>query len=163
MRRILVISLVAAALSASLLSAQSRPFIQGAWRLVEITISGPNTSINSKPQPALYLFTARHYSIIRVTSANARPQFKDPTKVTEAEALAIWGPLQAQSGTYEITGENLNLLPTVAKNPQRMRAGMKADVFTFALQGENLTLVQKFAGDGQPTANLMTVKLTRAE
>jgi hypothetical protein len=157
MRRATVGVFVAAALLASL-SAQSRPSIQGAWSLVEV-VGGP---AGSGPQPSLYLFTDRHYSIMRVTSSEPRPAFADPAKVTEAEALAVWGPLQAQSGTYEIVSGNLNLLPLVAKNPGIMRAGRKPDVYSFSLQGDALTLVQKSDVVGT-IDNAPTFRLKRVE
>jgi hypothetical protein len=154
-----VAALVAGALPA-LSSAQSRPSLQGAWQLVEVTTTGPGASTNTKLEPSLYLFTARHYSIMRVLSP--RPGFADPANVTEAEALATWGPLQAQSGTYELTGGNLNLLPTIAKNPGVMRTGRKPDVYAFTLQGDSLTLVQTSDGIGQ-VANPATFRLKRVE
>src|SRR5262249_24988253 len=50
------------------LPAQSRPTVQGAWRLAEVRTTGPAASSNANPQPSLYLFSAKHYSITRVTS-----------------------------------------------------------------------------------------------
>ena len=87
---------------------------------------------------------------------------KDPTKVTEAEALAIFGPFQAQAGTYEVTGGSLSMSSTVAKQPQGMTPGRKPTVYSMALQGNTLTLVQKSGAQG-PTANPSTLKLTRVE
>jgi hypothetical protein len=160
MKRATVGVFTVAALLASL-SAQSRPSIQGAWRLVEI-IGGAAGVASSSPQPSLYLFTDRHYSILRVISPEPRPRFADPAKVTEAEALAVWGPLQAQSGTYEIASGNLNLLPSVAKNPDVMRPGRKPDVYSFSLQGDTLTLVQKSDGVGT-FEDAPTFRLARIE
>ena len=159
MSRAVIIALVAGALPALSL-AQSRPSIQGAWQVVEVSTSGAAASTDANLQPSLYLFTTRHYSIMRVLAA--RPGFADPSNVTEAEALAVWGPLQAQSGTYELAGGNLNLLPTVAKNPGVMRGGRKPDVYTFTLQGDSLTLVQVSDGIGQ-VANPATFRLKRVD
>jgi hypothetical protein len=94
MKRTVTAASLAGALLPSASSAQSRPSVQGAWHVVEVSPGATN------PQPSLYLFTARHYSIMRVLSQDPRPGFNDPANVTEAEALAVWGPLQAQSGTY---------------------------------------------------------------
>ena len=60
-------------------SAQAPSGLQGAWQVVEVTTTGPAGSTNSNPQPGLYLFTARHYSIISVLSQEPRPAFKDRT------------------------------------------------------------------------------------
>jgi hypothetical protein len=163
MKRATVGTLVALALGLSFASAQSRPSLQGVWRVVEVTTSGANPSTNTKPQPSLYVFTAKHYSITRVTSATPRPQPKDPEHYTLAERQAIDGPFQAQAGTWEVAGENLSLLPSVAKASQAMRGGIKPAVYTTSLQGDSLTLVQKSNVQGQPVTNPDTLKLTRVE
>ena len=162
MRRAVILAWLAGALFPSLSTAQSGPGLQGAWQVVEVTTTGPSGSTNSSPQPGLYLFTARHYSIMSVLGQQPRPGFADPGNITGEEALATWTPLQAQSGTYEIAGGSLNLLPIVAKNPGVMRAGRKPDVYTFTVQGDSLTLVQKGDGIGQ-LANPTTLRLKRLE
>jgi hypothetical protein len=115
-----------------------------------------------KPQPALYIFTARYFSIVRVTSSDPRPQFNDLNNITAEEALAVYGPLQAQAGTYAIMDGNLTALSLVAKNPDAMSAESKPDVYTFTLQEDHLTLVQRFARN-QSLANPVTFQLTRVE
>jgi hypothetical protein len=159
MRRAVILALLAGAFP-SLSSAQSSPALEGAWQVVEVT--GPAGVTNRSPQPGLYLFTARHYSIVSVLSQEPRPGFKDPANVTGEEALANWTPLQAQSGTYAVVSGSLNLLPIVAKNPGVMRAGRKPDVYAFTVEGDSLTLVQKGDGIGQ-LANPMTLRLKRLE
>jgi hypothetical protein len=161
MRRAVIVALLAGVLP-SLPLAQSPSALQGAWQVVEVTTTGPAGATNSRPQPGLYLFTARHYSIVSVLGQQARPGFKDPANVTGEEALAIWTPLQAQSGTYEVGSGSLSLLPLVAKNPSVMRGGRKPDVYAFTLQGDSLTLVQKGDGFGQ-LANPTTLRLKRLE
>ena len=155
--------LVGILLSTSPLVGQSGPSIQGAWRLIEVTTSGRNGSTNSMPQPSLYIFSARHYSITRVTAAEPRPEFKDPANVTDAESLAAWGPFQAQAGAYEISGDSLKLGVIISKNPQLMRTGLQPAVFTFALDGNTLTLIQKADQAGRPIANPATFKLVRQD
>ena len=161
MRRAVILALLAGVFPA-LLAAQAPPGLQGAWQVVEVTTTGPAGSTNSNPQPGLYLFTARHYSIISVLSQEPRPAFTDPNNVTGEEALAIWTPLQAQSGTYEVVGGSLNLLPLVAKNPGVMRTGRKPDVYAVTVQGNSLTLVQKGDAVGQ-LANPTTLRLKRLD
>lgn len=162
MRRIAKIVVLGVVLSTGVASAQSQGSIQGAWRLAEISTTGANGSTNRAPQPSLYLFTAKHFSITRVTSDTARPPLKDPAKVTEAEALAIFGPFQAIAGTYEVAAGSLSTILTVAKQPQAMAPGSKPFVYSMTLQGNTLTLVQKSGTQG-PTTNPVTFKLTRVE
>lgn len=54
----------------------SRTGLQGAWRMVELTTTGPDASTNPKPQPILLMFSGRHYSAIFLDSDKPRP---DPT------------------------------------------------------------------------------------
>ena len=141
--------------------AQSGPTLRGAWRVVSVTTTGPNAATISSPQPGLYIFTARHYSFNRVTSAKARAQLKDPAKVTEAEALAIFGPFQGQAGTYEVAGTNLTVRPLTAKNPEVMASGAFT-TYSLKLDGNTLTLTNRTNNAG-PITNPATLTLTRIE
>ena len=141
------------------LTAQSPGAIQGAWRVTQVQTSGANAATYAS-QPSLYLFTGRHYSMVRVSSREPRPQFRDPANITEAEALAIWGPFTGQAGTFEIGGDNLRTMPTVAKNPAVMRSGRQPDVYTLTIQGDVMTLTSISDLNG-PIANPTTYTLTR--
>lgn len=141
-----------------------QPTIQGVWQVVETTTSGPSASTNSKPQPSLYIFTARHYSQIRINGTAPRPNLpQDPAKATAGELLAVWGPaaLAAQAGTYELNGGKLTIRAIVAKDPGRMAAGAFI-VYSCKLDGSTLTLTQE-ATDLGPTANPQAWKLVRVE
>ena len=154
---LLVIGVAAAAI------AQSRPSIEGAWRVTEVTQLGPSATTNTKPQPGLYLFTAKHYSIVRVLSDDARPdEPEDADRATAAELRAAWGPLQAQSGSYEIAGGTLNLTPVITKRPQAMKAARPA-AYKFSVVDNTLTLEQQSTAEGTPARNRQIVKLTRVE
>jgi hypothetical protein len=158
------ILLVTAAMVAGL-SAQSvrSVSLQGVWQIVEITTTGPGGSTNRSPQPNIYIFTAKHYSLTRVTSDGARPEFKDPAKVTADEALASWGPFQAQAGTYTVIGNELRRAPVVAKNPQTMRPGSRSGVDTVRVDGDILTISEKATSDGTPVPNPTTWRFKRIE
>jgi hypothetical protein len=145
------------------LPGQASTGIQGVWRLIEVTSSGLNASTNSAPQPALYIFTSRHYSITRVTSTEPRPGYKDLANRTEAETLAAWGPFQAQAGTYEVKGNILFLRVTVSKQPQLMNPALQPEAFTMSLEENTLTVVQKSDQAGRPIANPQTFRLARVE
>jgi hypothetical protein len=154
---LLVVGVAAAAI------AQSRPSIEGAWRVTAVTQLGASGSTNTKPQPGLYLFTSKHYSIMRVLSDDARPdEPEDANSATAAELRAAWGPLQAQSGSYEIAGGTLNLTPVITKRPQAMKAPRPA-AYKFTVVGNTLTLEQQSTAEGTPTRNRQIVRLTRVE
>ena len=153
----LVVAVVALlAVISALLLGQSKPSIQGVWRVAEVTTTGPNANTNKSPQPGLYIFTGKHYSLVRDTSLNPRIAIKDSGNVTAPEALATFGPFIAQSGTYDVRGTTVNVTPVVAKFPA---SGEKHSTSTwdFQLHGDTLSMTYLIGG------NATTVRLTRVE
>jgi hypothetical protein len=110
------------ALSSIALVGQSNPSIQGVWRIAERTTTGPSGTTNKNPQPGLYIFTGRHYSLMSITGDKPRsvlPVAPANSKLTDADMLAIyrdWQPVTANSGTYEMKGSTIVLRPIVAKS-----------------------------------------------
>ena len=144
--------------------AASQPTIQGVWRITEITTTGPNASTNKSPQPSLYIYTARHYSLIRVNGTTARPDLPQDQQATAtaAQLLAVFGTgLTAQSGTYEVAGGKLTTRPLVAKNTFAMAPGAFT-TSSYKLDGTTLTITPERNAAG-PVANPTTWKLTRIE
>jgi hypothetical protein len=145
--------------STVLASAQSKPLIQGVWSVTE-AVGGPGaatpTTVNTTPQPGFYIFTARHYSITRVTGETPRTAPKDANKPTVAE-LQEADRFVGQFGTYEIKGDSLTTHPGVARNPVIMAAAAPV-TSSFKLEGNTLTLTTKNA-----TTGISVVKLTRQE
>ena len=132
------------------LSAQTAPgSLKGAWRVVETTT---DDKVNAKPEPGLYLFTDRHYSIMRVTA----PRKPYPDKPMDQDKAAAFDPFVANSGTYEVKGSQLLTQPAVAKNPNVMTGKGGASEVRF--DGPN-TVVITGGGPGGKTA----VKLQRVE
>jgi hypothetical protein len=95
------------------LAQQSKPGIRGTWKVVEV--SGGNEGTNTSPQPGLYMFTDRYYSMMRITGTRPRPKFESNAKATDPEKVATYDALFAQSGTYEISGSTITTRPLVAK------------------------------------------------
>ena len=157
-----------ALVSAPLLSqsrAASQPTLQGVWRVTEVTTTGPNASTNKSPQPSLYIYTAKYYSLIRVNGTTARPDLpEDPTKATAAQLLANWGPsgFAAQAGTYELAGGKLTTRALVARGTRPMAAGAFS-TSSYKLDGNTLTITQERGFNGKPVENPTTWKLTRIE
>jgi hypothetical protein len=87
---------------------QSKPSIQGVWRVVERTTTGPSGTTNRNPQPGLYIFTGKHYSMMTDTSEKPREVVPVPpagAKLTDKEMLTLFRDVQpviANSGTYEV-------------------------------------------------------------
>ena len=81
-----------AALSAGLLTSQgaarqsTREPIQGVWRVVEATISGPGArTIAFADRPNLTIIAARHYSRVEVQADGPRPILTDVAKASADE------------------------------------------------------------------------------
>jgi hypothetical protein len=144
--------------------AASQSTIHGVWQVTEVTTTGPNASTNSSPQPSLYIFTPKHYSIVRVNGTMARPDLpQDQTTATAAQLLAVYGnnAFTAQSGTYEVAGGKLTTRAVVAKNTAPMRSGA-FNTASYKLDGKTLTVTQESNATG-PIANPTTWRLTRIE
>jgi len=156
------------------MSAQSKPSIQGVWRVVEITITdspagrrdpfgafpvGTHTSF----QPELMIFTGRHYSRTTDTAAQPRPTtpYKTPGKPTLEELQSEWGPFVANAGTYEVSGTTLTLRAIVAKNP-RAQSVKNFTRLSVKLDGNNLWLTPVDTEAGK-IPNPVTSKYVRVE
>ena len=149
-------------------STQSKPAnssIQGAWKLTEVVRTGADATTNKSPQPSLYMFTARHYSIMSdngTDTRKARTPAKDQAQLTQAEkvaAFAEWDLITANAGTYSIQGTTLTRRPLIAKNVNVMTN--PPVVGEFQIKGDTLVLTNK-SGAGQP-ASETRLTLTRVE
>jgi glucose/arabinose dehydrogenase len=131
------IATLAATLLAGCQRAESpEPPLEGAWSIVSLRVAGPDSAATTL-QPNLFLFTDRHYSMMRVTGNQPRTlAAKD--SVTDAEKLAAYDSFIANSGTYEITDSTLTTHPIVARSPNFMSGG--SDKYTFRVSGDTLWL-----------------------
>ena len=158
-----------AALSVGLLTgqgpaAQSTPqSIQGVWRIVEATITGPGArTISFAERPNLTIITARHYSRVEVQADGPRPILADVAKATADELRAAWGPFVSEAGTYEVTpGSLVTMRPIASKNPAVMGPGVFI-TYSYKPDGNTLSLTQQRNQNG-PFANPFTLKLVRVE
>jgi hypothetical protein len=161
--------LLFAALSAGLVispgvSAQStREPIQGVWRVVEATTTGPGArTIAFAERPNLTIITARHYSRVEVQADGPRPILADVAKASADELRAAWGPFVSEAGNYELTpGGFITMRPIASKNPAVMGPGVFI-TYSYKLDGDTLSLTQQRNQNG-PFANPFTLKLVRVE
>jgi hypothetical protein len=156
--------IVAAAMALSLastgLEGQSANPLVGVWRVGEI--EAPQGEKNTNPQPTLYIFTARHYSHVSVTSSTPRPNYTGPN-VTDAQRVEMWQPFSATAGTYEVRGNEFTIRPIVAKNPGFV-AGGGFFTFEFTREGKDVWIRASQDGGGPiPRATTNRVKLIRLE
>src|SRR5579884_2131030 len=128
MKNLLTILLVAAASAQPVHSP-----LKGVWKVTSY-IAGDGQTYTM--QPGLYIFTEKYFSIVATANDKPRPD-SDPSKATDAEIVASWRPLIAQSGTYEISGRTVTMHPTISKIPSRMRPDSHW-TFTYQLDGDTL-------------------------
>jgi hypothetical protein len=161
--------LLLAALSVGLLTSHgsatqpAREPIQGVWRVVDATITGPGArTISFAERPNLTIITARHYSRVEVQADGPRPILADVAKASADELRAAWGPFVSEAGTYEVTpGSLITMRPIASKNPAVMGPGVFL-TYAYKLDGDTLTLTQQRNQSG-PFANPFTLKLVRVE
>lgn len=144
--------------------AQSTPqSIQGVWRIVEATITGPGPrTIAFSERPNLTIITAKHYSRVEVQADGPRPILTDVAKATADELRAVWGPVVCEAGTFEVTPDRLiTMRPLASKNPAVMGQGVFI-TYSYRLEGDTLSLTQQRNQNG-PFANPFSLKLVRVE
>jgi hypothetical protein len=146
---------------------QSQPSIQGVWRRVELTSTNPNPTPDQFPkgthtnvQPAILIFTAKHFSVQIDQGVKARPSLKDPLKATSEELRSAWGPFASNAVTYVVSGSTLTMRQIVAKNSANQ--GKTVTRATIKVERDTLwmTLIDNAAGK-VPYPN--TNKYTRLE
>jgi len=145
-------------------AAQSaRASIQGVWRIVEASITGPGArTIPFAERPNLTIITARHYSRVEVQADRPRPVVADVAKASADELRAAWGPFVSEAGTYEVTSGNvITMRPIASKNPAVMGPGVFI-TYSYTLDGDTLSLTQQRNQNG-PFANPFSLKFVRAE
>jgi hypothetical protein len=161
-RAFVVVALVLLAGVAFSQTRSSSSPVQGTWRIQEVVVTGANPVTIRSPQPGLYLFTGKHYSIVAITGSGPRPKYEGsvvPIKPTDAEMIARyrqWVAFQANAGTYEIKGTTLITKALVAKNESVM-----ADPVTnreFKVEGNTLTLTVK-SDDGKSATQTKLMRL----
>src|SRR6267142_4030788 len=118
----------------------SRRSLEGAWKVAEIVVTGPDAFTTPNPHPGLFIFTRTHYSVLLVPGKQPRALFKAETPTT-AEKIAAFDSLAANTGTYEISDSTLTVRPMVAKIPNCMGGAFMK--YQFRLEGNTLVLTQK--------------------
>jgi hypothetical protein len=91
-----------------------------------------------------------------------RPQIDDTNKATADELRAMWGPMAANAGAYDVSGNLVTIRPIVAKIPVVMKPGAN-EVYAFRIEGDMLSLTQQRNARGVAVQNASTVRLMRVE
>lgn len=113
------------------------PGLEGAWSIVSIRVTGPDSAVGTTVQPSVYLFGDTHYSMMRVTGNSPRA-LAAADSVTDAEKLAAYDSFIANTGTYEVADSTITIHPVVARSPNFMSGG--SDKYHFRVSGDTLWL-----------------------
>ncbi len=107
-------------------------YFEGVWKITKVVT--PEGVADTSPQPGLTIFSGGYFSIVRVTSSEARepaPPPKNPAQLTDAEKIARhdeWAPFGATAGTYELKGDTLVTHNIVAKAARGMTLTEQATI-----------------------------------
>jgi hypothetical protein len=134
--------------------------LQGAWDLRDYSYASAAPVRLNKPT-GLLLFAGNHYAFVILRDSSARPDVGPEGADATAEQLrAAWGPLQAQAGTFQVSGNLLTTRAAVAKSATSAAPGAFYER-TFAIDGDTLVLTTTRTPAG-PAQNPSTWRLTRA-
>ena len=164
MKKLLVAAFGMSLLTSPGTAAQStRESLQGVWRVVEATITGPAArTISFAGRPNLTIITAKHYSRVEVQADGPRPVLADVAKASADELRAVWGPFVGEAGTYEVAAGGLvTMRPIASKNPAVMGSGVFI-TYAYKLDGDTLSLTQQRNQNG-PFTTPFSLKLVRVE
>lgn len=130
-------------------AAQGSP-VEGAWLV---------TSWEENPvQAGLILFTKTHYSIMAVFGEEPRATYEG--QLTGDAVAAAYNPILANTGRYEIDGDQIKTRALVAKDPNYMsRWPENESVMSFRIDGDGMLHLTFGAGGpgGGQTAILRPV------
>jgi uncharacterized protein (TIGR02246 family) len=120
--------------------------LEGAWIVTSSTDADGNT--NDDPQPALYIFTPTHYSIMIALGDEPRAGYEGDD-MTDAEKSSAYDTLVANAGRYEIEGNVLKTRAYVAKDTNYMGGWPENEAtYEFELDGDSLTIKSLTFGIG---------------
>jgi hypothetical protein len=137
MTRILAVFGLVMTLTVPSVLAQSKDVsVEGTWRVVEVSQPGENGAYAKRQELGVYVFTKKHYTVLMIPSA--RPELPDEESASAQQLRAVWGPVEAHTGSYSISPGRLMLSPLVAKNPRTMH--MKV-ILTYTMTDGLLSVV----------------------
>ncbi|MGD8700413.1 MAG: lipocalin-like domain-containing protein [Gemmatimonadales bacterium] len=112
--------------------------LEGAWRLREVRLTGPEgESVEGRPLPGLYLFTREHYSIVRMLGPQLPPDNDRLWHPTMAEKARQHDAIIVNAGMYEVNDSILTTHPMAAKTPEFIGG---RTIYTWSIVADSLWL-----------------------
>ncbi|HSL69514.1 MAG TPA: alpha/beta fold hydrolase [Longimicrobiales bacterium] len=145
----------------------TRTSLEGVWRVVEVQfVRRDGDSIAFDAQPGLFIFTRSHYNSTWVSQREPRQSFASRFEPTREELAAACDALVVNSGTYEVSGDQLIVHPIVTRMPEFSGGRL---IYRYRIDGNSLFLdaFDEYSRDGvqAPWARRQRIllKLLRAE
>ena len=112
--------------------------LEGAWLLTETEDTDGN--VDSEPHRGLMVFTSDHYSLMFARGDKPRALF-DGIIGTDEELLEAYRSIVANSGRYEVEGNQFTIRAYVAMQPNHMNGWPENTVtFSFSVDGDILKI-----------------------
>ncbi len=116
--------------------------LEGAWLLTETEDTDGN--VDSEPHRGLMVFTSDHYSLMFARGDKPRALF-DGIIGTDEELLEAYRSIVANSGRYEVEGNQFTIRAYVAMQPNHMNGWPENTVtFSFSVDGDILKITYVF-------------------
>ncbi len=137
--------------------AQGMSELAGAW--IVTSWENADGEVNSEPQRGLFVFTASgNYSIMYVRGDEPRAEWTEEAP-TDAERLAAFNSIVANSGRYAVEGNEISYEAYMALNPNYMagfnaQSRANAETMTFSIADGVLTLHMTRVNGDAVTATL---------
>lgn len=128
----------------------------GVWKLVEITVTGPQAQTISVTEPGYMIVTDKYASF---TGAMA-PRQELPEEPTDAQLAAAYKAFTADIVKYEIKENSLTAETLIDLNPNTKQGYIST--MDFNIEGNDLTITPK-EEQGVPVENPYTLKFTRID
>ncbi|MFQ5705443.1 MAG: hypothetical protein ACE5HT_15675 [Gemmatimonadales bacterium] len=129
--------------------------IRGVWQVVERSFTrNGSTRIETNPQPGLYIFAERYFSVQEIRESGPRELFTAET--SDPVRLAAFDVFHAHSGTYDATDSTLTIVPTLAKSPNSMDGSSYTYRLSYA--GDSLK-IKRVSEDGRETRVTTLVRI----
>jgi hypothetical protein len=142
-----LVALSAATASASVEELQAGGgSLRGVWKVTHATDAAGKTIDWSRP--SLIIFTERHYSLFIVGGDRPRYEQQQPTPQQKAATLDA---ISTNGGTYEVKGNKLTMMRTVAKN---LFAEGSSQTVEYRIEGNTLELLYPDTGGSHTLTRL---------
>jgi hypothetical protein len=138
--RSLRMTMLLAVMPAMLGADTPRKPMEGVWKVAEVVVTGANAENTPSPQPGLFIFGQKHYSMMWIRGGKARAPYGGEEPTSE-EKIQAFDSFTASSGTYEVSGSTITIRPMVARSPNFM--GGASSIYQFRVEGDNLWLTAK--------------------